>query len=76
MAYQTFNSSTVPAHGLFERAGDWVAETVRGIGDFYAERGRVAQLAALDRRTLHDIGLHHSEISSVVHNSSDVTRRR
>lgn len=76
MAYQTFDSSVEPAHGFGERAGDWIVETVRGIGDFYAERGRIAQLAALDRRTLRDIGLHRSEITSVVHNPSDPSRRR
>lgn len=76
MAYQTYNSSHVPTHGLFARAGEWAAEKIRGIGDFYAERGRLAQLAAFDRRTLLDIGLHPTEIQSVAHLPADPTRRR
>lgn len=76
MAYQTYNSSTLSSHSVFERAGDWIVGKVRAIGDFYAEQGRVAQLAALDLRTLRDIGLHPSEIASVAHHQVDPTRRR
>jgi uncharacterized protein YjiS (DUF1127 family) len=76
MAYHTYDTSIDPVRSLQERTGSWIAETVRGIGDFYAERGRLAQLAALDRRTLHDIGLHPTELQSVAHNPHDTTRRR
>lgn len=76
MAYQTYNSPALHSHNVIERAGDWIVAKVRAIGDFYAEQGRVAQLAALDRRTLQDIGIHRSEIASVAHNQVDPTRRR
>ena len=76
MTYQTYDASIASSGSLAERASDWIAARVRGIGEFFAERGRIAQLAALDLRTLKDIGLTPSEISSVAHNPADPTRLR
>ncbi len=75
MAYHTYDHAIANA-GIVARAGDWIAHQVRAIGDFYAEQGRLAQLAALDVRTLNDIGLHQCELTSIVHNPRDTTRIR
>lgn len=76
MAYQTLHPAEHSATGTVESFREWLATTVRRIGAFYAERGRVAQLAALDRRTLKDIGIAPSEITSVAHWPNDPSRRR
>jgi len=76
MAYQTLHPNEHSATGIVEGLREWLATTIRNIGAFYAERGRVAQLAALDRRTLKDIGISPAEISSVAHWPNDPSRQR
>jgi len=75
MTFQTYDHTHV-GPGTFGHIRDWIGQKVRDIGAFYAESGRLAQLAALDNRTLKDIGVHRSELTSFVHNPGDATRSR
>jgi uncharacterized protein YjiS (DUF1127 family) len=48
-------------------AGDWIAGAWRRYWQRRARRATVELLSALDDRTLHDIGVSRSEISSLVY---------
>ncbi|WP_416896160.1 MAG: DUF1127 domain-containing protein [Minwuia sp.] len=76
MAYQTYDHRIAARNSVPGSIGDWISARIHAIGDFYAERGRLAQLAALDARTLRDIGLGRAELTSVAHNVGDPTRRQ
>jgi uncharacterized protein YjiS (DUF1127 family) len=75
MAYQTYDAH-VGSHGVFARIADWFADRAARLDAHRAEQQRIAELGALDARTLRDIGLSVAEISSVAHNPADVTRIR
>jgi len=53
--------------GLAARAGSRIAQAWRGYWERRARRATVELLSSLDDRTLHDIGVGRSEITSAVY---------
>ena len=69
-----------PPHTIAQATGPRLAHFVKGLWRAYwagrARRASVFYLSSLDERTLQDIGLHRSEIESVVYAKSKDRRGR
>ncbi|WP_417513113.1 DUF1127 domain-containing protein [Minwuia sp.] len=74
MTYQTYDMHTGVAGGFFKRIGDWALNRIEAIASVRAAQQRLAELEALDNRTLKDIGLSRNELPSVAHNPHDLSR--
>jgi uncharacterized protein YjiS (DUF1127 family) len=61
--------------GITARAGALIRRAWRTYWDWRARKATILLLSALDRRTLHDIGIAPSEIESLVQGGCDRCRR-
>ena len=62
--------------GLLARASGWVQDRLTELQAGIENARRLEQLERLSDRTLHDIGLNRSELTSVVSHPHDATRVR